>query len=54
MRSSPCFKLGRTAYLIATAKFVITVRGFTDVEDPMLCLDLKLDFLPGKPKFMQW
>ncbi|KZV99063.1 hypothetical protein EXIGLDRAFT_641039 [Exidia glandulosa HHB12029] len=39
---------------VPPAKFVINVRGYTDAEDPMVCLDLKLDFLPSKPKFISW
>ncbi|EJD51898.1 hypothetical protein AURDEDRAFT_82809 [Auricularia subglabra TFB-10046 SS5] len=36
---------------VPPAKFVINVRGYTEEEEPMVCLDLKLDFLPSKPKF---
>ncbi|PFH54549.1 hypothetical protein AMATHDRAFT_44401 [Amanita thiersii Skay4041] len=35
---------------IPKAKFMVSVRGFTANEDDMLCLDLKVDFLPKFPR----
>ncbi|KAJ7783889.1 ML domain-containing protein [Mycena maculata] len=32
---------------IPKAKFVILVRGFTVAEEDMMCLDLKIDFMPS-------
>ena len=33
------------------AKFLVAVRAFTVDEDDMLCVDLKVDFMPKLPFF---
>jgi len=39
---------------IPPAKFSVSVRGFTADELDMVCMDLKIDFMPGKPKELKF